>query len=333
MSVPAGQTAELSAETACAVCGRREFELVAHRDRRGKPLRTVMCTVCGLVWTNPRPSEHDVDRYYARDYRADYARARLPTVRKILRGLRGAEERRHTLGWLLPARGRVLDVGCGAGEFVYLLRRHGIDARGIEPGEEYAEFSRQVLGVPIETATVDTAGIEPGSQQLVTLFHVLEHAADPRRVLRRIREWLSPSGGAVVVEVPNVESTVQAPRNRFHFAHLYSFNASTLAALGEVSGLRPVRSYCSDDGGNLTCVFERDPAGPRPARALPENVALLRQVFRTHTSFRHYTTAVPYRRAIRRLRRRWREDRILKRCKTLDALLLHLAGPSLSRLD
>src|SRR5690606_3543142 len=98
------------------VCGRREYETVAVRDRNGRPLRTVLCSGCGLVWTNPRPSDADVDRYYATGYRLDYARQRTPTRRKLLRGLRGAEERRQALGAMLTA-GRVLDAGCGAGEF------------------------------------------------------------------------------------------------------------------------------------------------------------------------------------------------------------------------
>jgi 2-polyprenyl-3-methyl-5-hydroxy-6-metoxy-1,4-benzoquinol methylase len=330
---PAGRyRAALRAETPCALCGPHAFQIVSTRDRRGAPLRTVMCERCGLVWTSPRPSEADVDRYYARDYRADYASSRVPTARTILRGLQGAEERWRALGWLLTPGTRVLDVGCGAGEFVYVLRRRGLDACGLEPGEEYAEFSRRVLGIPVQIGSVQSAAVEPGSQQVVTMFHMLEHVADPRRVLSTIRGWLSPQG-TLVVEVPNVESIVQAPRHRFHYAHLYSFSASTLGALGEAAGLRVVRSYASGDGGNVTCVFEPGTAGPPVACGMPDNVARMREIFRTHTSLRHYATAVPYRRFLARLRGRWREDRLLRRHGTVEQLLLHLAGAAESRLD
>ena len=81
------QRPALAAETPCAVCGRLEYAVVGVTDRDGRPLRTVMCRQCGLVWTNPRPSDADVDRYYAREYRADYARHREPTPRKVLRGI------------------------------------------------------------------------------------------------------------------------------------------------------------------------------------------------------------------------------------------------------
>ena len=306
-------------ETACAVCGRREYEVVSLVDRRGRPLRTVMCTGCGLIWTNPRPSIEDMNRYYATEYRLDYSHARSPTRRKLLRGFLGGEERRRALGALLGPGARVLDVGCGAGEFVCLLRRHGLEASGIEPGEEYADFSRRVLGIPIQTARVDTALIEPGSQDVITLFHVLEHASDPRATLTLTRGWLT-AAGRIVVEVPNIDSDVQAPRHRFHYAHLYNFNAVTLGALGQAVGLRLADAWYSDDGGNITAVFGAGSilAGPK---AFPENVAGMRQLFRRHTSVRHYLSATPYRRAMARLKRRWQEDRLLRRLGTVEAVI------------
>jgi SAM-dependent methyltransferase len=211
-------------------------------------LRTVLCTSCGLVWTNPRPSDAEVDRYYASEYRVDYAGQHVPSRRKILRGLIGAEERRQLFAPQVGAGDRLLDIGCGAGEFVFLLRARDIDATGIEPGEEFSDFSRRVMQVPIQTATVESATVAPASQRLITMFHMLEHAADPRRTLSTIRGWLG-SEGRLVVEVPSVDATVQAPAHRFHYAHLYGFTAATLGAIGEAAGLSVVKTMHSDDGG------------------------------------------------------------------------------------
>jgi len=312
-------------ETACNLCGRYDVETVGTVDRNGRPLRTVLCRGCGLIWTNPRPSEAEIDRYYATSYRVDYTHRRTPTLRKILRGMLGAQDRRRSLRLLIREGSRTVDVGCGAGEFVFLLRHLGTDALGIDLGEEYAEFSRRVFGVPVQIATVETAVIEPGSQDLVTMFHALEHVADPRGTLNIVRGWLK-KGGALVVEAPNVNSTVQAPRHRFHFAHLFSFNEATLGALGETAGLRLARSYLSDDGGNVTCIFRRLSDQRRETVALPENVERVRRILRTHTSARHYLSTVPYRRALRRLERRWREDRLLRRLLTVDAIVAWAAA-------
>lgn len=321
MSVRSSRPA-LQTETACAICGPHEYEVVGTKDRNGRPLRSVLCTSCGLVWTSPRPSDADVDTYYASSYRVDYAGQHVPSRRKILRGLIGGEERRQLFASDVHAGDHVLDIGCGAGEFVFLLRGRGVDATGIEPGEEFSDFSRRIMQVPIQTATVESADVEPASQQLITMFHMLEHAADPRRTLSTIRGWLAPEG-RLVVEVPSVDAVVQAPTHRFHYAHLYNFTAATLGALGEAAGLSVVKAMHSEDGGNVMCVFARgtrEPRGVAPV-SLPDNVARLREMFRTHTTLGHYATMTPYRRALERLGRRRREDRQLKALPTMDALL------------
>jgi 2-polyprenyl-3-methyl-5-hydroxy-6-metoxy-1,4-benzoquinol methylase len=274
-----------------------------------------------------------MDRYYATEYRADYKGAYAPPPRKILRGLMGAQDRLTALRALLAqddgvvrARAvKLLDVGCGAGELVWLLRRQGIDASGVEPGEEYAGFARRVLGLPIQTATVETALVEPGSCGMVTMFHALEHVPDPRRVLRTVRGWLEP-GGLLLVEVPNIEATVQAPSHRFHYAHLYHFTGSTLAALGEAAGVRTVQTFYSTDGGNVSCLFRRETDEERTPVGLEASAARTYATLRRHSTVRHYLTPVPYARAVGRLRRRLREDRLLKRFRTTDGLLRWAAG-------
>jgi 2-polyprenyl-3-methyl-5-hydroxy-6-metoxy-1,4-benzoquinol methylase len=304
------------------LCGRRQYRVVSQIDRRGKPLRTVMCEVCGLVWTNPRPAGVDVDRYYATEYRLDYSRSRTPTRRKLLRGFLGGAER---LDWLAPyftAGMHCLDVGCGAGEFVFLLQQRGYAAEGIEPGEEYAAFCRDVLKIHVQTATVERARVEPQSQSVITMFHMLEHVADPRRTLATIRQWLVPDSGRLVVEVPNVLSAVQAPRHRFHYAHLYNYSAATLTAFGETAGLRLVSSTQSPDGGNIVCVFGTQEGAARPESiALADNVATTAAVLAAHSTVGHYLTGTPYRRAWEKVQRRRRENRLLARLPTVEALV------------
>lgn len=304
----------------CNLCGASDYQVVGRTDRDGLPLQSVLCRSCGLVWTNPRAPVAEIDRYYEDAYRADYTGSAAPGRRKLLRGLIGARERLDALRRFLPDGASVLDVGCGAGELVFLLRRRGFDAAGVEPGADYADFARRVLGVPVQTATVDTAVVEPASLDAVTLYHALEHVADPKAVLSRVRTWLKVNG-ALVVEVPNVDSTVQAPAHRYHFAHLYHFSGATLGAIGQAAGYGVVDTSYSADGGNVICVFRRvDGPVPPPARL---TTAAIRtgEILRSHTVVRHYLSATPYRRAVNRLRRRLEEDRLLRRLPTVDAIV------------
>ena len=323
-------------ETPCNLCGARNYVVVGTRDRESQPLRTVLCRRCGLVWTNPRPSIAAMNAYYQTTYRADYKGQTLPPLRKIVRGFLGAAERRQMLRALLeaphegapygrraPLHGvppRMLDVGCGAGELVYLMCRDGVEASGLEPGVAFAEFARTTLRVPIQTAAVDAASVPAASQDLVTMFHALEHVPDPRGVLVTVRGWLK-RGGHAVVEVPNIAAAVQAPSHQYHYAHLYHFTGSTLGALGETAGLRLVETTYTADRGNVTCVFERRDDEPRPPVGLEAEATRTLAALTSHTTMRHYRSAVPFTRAVGRLRRRLAEGRLLRRIKTVEDAL------------
>jgi SAM-dependent methyltransferase len=214
----------------------------------------------------------------------------------------------------------MLDVGCGAGELVYLMRRDGVDASGLEPGIEFAEFARTVLHVPIQTAAVDAATVPATSLNLVTMFHALEHVPDPRAVLTAARGWLT-RGGRLVVEVPNIAALVQAPSHQYHYAHLHHFTGSTLGALGEAAGLRLLDTRYTEDRGNVMCMFERTDDEPRPPVGLEGEAARTLAALSSHTAISHYLSAVPFTRARGRFRRRVAENRLLRRIKSVDDAL------------
>lgn len=117
---------------------------------------------------------------------------------------------------------RLLDVGAGRGRFVAAARAAGYEAWGIEPAGRGAE-SRALL----TQAGVQEADVAPGSVQVITMWHVLEHLQDPGLALARAASWLV-AGGGLLVGVPNLDSLqarlggefwyhLDVPRHRVHF--------------------------------------------------------------------------------------------------------------------
>jgi hypothetical protein len=133
-------------------------------------------------------------------------------------------------------------------------------------------------------------------------------------------------GGKLYIEVPNVESRCIWPSSRFHQAHLYNFNAATLAQAGRRAGLNVVTTFTSEDGGNVTAIFEKPEtpleAAPTP---LPDNADRIARILRDHTAFAHAFTAHPYTRPIQKLRRQWDERQAIARFTDGKTLLQHLA--------
>lgn len=285
----------------CNLCGSVDVEEIGTRDRDGRPLRTTICRRCGLVWSNPRPSEEEVRRYYSRDYRLDYKGHATPALRQIARSGRGALNRWRDLSPFLKRGGRVLDAGAGGGEVVYVLRALGVDAMGLEPDERYARHARETLGVPVETGFVQDRTFPPGSFDAITMYHALEHVEDPVGILSRLRSWLS-EGGVLLIEVPNVEARCIHPGHRFHFAHFYNFNQVSLEAAGRKARFEGVRTTTSPDGGNLISIFKTAVAGSFNPALLAQNYARVSSMVRSHTRAGYYLSTSPYAGPLGRLR-------------------------------
>ena len=303
----------------CNLCGASDVEVIGDRDRDGHPLRTTICRACGLVWSNPRPGEDEVRRYYSSEYRLDYKGHSTPSLRHIARSGRGALNRYRALAPYIKRGDRMLDAGAGGGEVVYVLRQLGFDASGLEPDEQYARHAREALGVPVATGFVQDAVFPAGSFDVVTMYHALEHVEDPSAILSRLRGWMAEEG-VLLIEVPNVEAVCIAPGHRFHFAHFYNFNRDTLEALGRKAGFEPVQTTTSSDGGNLISVFTAV-AQPQPPRFDAANYRRVAAVVKGHTSLNYYGSASPYAGPFSRLRTYLADRRAAQGCETPKQVL------------
>jgi SAM-dependent methyltransferase len=308
----------------CNLCGASDVEVIGDRDRDGHALRTTICRACGLVWSNPRPGEDEVRRYYSSEYRLDYKGRSTPSLRHIARSGRGALNRYRTLAPYIKRGDRTLDAGAGGGEVVYVLRALGFDATGLEPDEQYARHAREALGAPVSTGFVQDAAFPAGSFDVVTMFHALEHVEDPAAILSRLRTWMVERG-VLLIEVPNVEAVCIAPAHRFHFAHFYNFNRDALEALGRKAGFEPVKTTTSPDGGNLISVFKAV-APPQPPQFDAANYARVAAVVKGHTAWNYYTSACPYAGPVNRLRTYLADRRAAQGCETPKQVLDKLIG-------
>ncbi len=298
---------EVTSEIPCNLCGNHHVSVLATKGRDGEALRTVICQDCGLVWSDPFPI--DVREYYRKDYRFSYKGTYEPMKKHIWRAANVAINRYNKISSHLSDRRTLLDVGSGGGEFLYLMHSIGMATVGVEPNEGYGEYSRREYGLDVSIGFAQNHDYPPGSFDLITMWHVLEHTDDPVSVLRKIRGWLK-EGGMLVVEVPNVESVCQMPRSTFHSAHLFNFNHVTLEGVAARAGLRVVDRLTSEDGGNITqflqSVAEPYDVGNWISRDNYERVASIRA---GHTNLSHYLSAHPYRRLFQKLRRSGKEKR------------------------
>ena len=139
---------------------------------------------------------------------------------------------------------RLLDVGCGAGQFLLRASRAGYEVRGIDPDPRAIAFVRDELGLDAYCISPDKLPVDERFD-VITMFGVLEHIAEPLDFLQHIRRRMSP-GGEVLIGVPNVASLnrwiSRLSRHDWDMflepGHLYHYDMRTLTALAARVGLR-----------------------------------------------------------------------------------------------
>ena len=211
----------------CTLCRGDDLKLISKRDSKSKgELIVCFCNACSMVSQNPIPTEQEVEKYYASDYRQDYKQVFEPKLKHVYRAGNLALDR---LGFLTKNKalsGKLLDVGAGGGEFTYVSSQLGFESMGIEPNIGYSNYAKDQYEANIKTGQL---GDIYGKFDIITMFHVMEHIPDPVKTFKKLYDLLKEDG-SLFIEVPNIESFSQSPNNTFFKAHIHYFSASTLTA-------------------------------------------------------------------------------------------------------
>lgn len=106
---------------------------------------------------------------------------------------------------LAPAEpSKILDFGCGGGEFLLRMKRLGHTVLGVDFDPTSLKLARQAGIEVLAPDQLASSGCQ-GQFDLITLAHVIEHVADPVELLRMLRGFLRP-GGRLYLETPNSEA-------------------------------------------------------------------------------------------------------------------------------
>jgi len=261
---------------ACRLCGSRGDMLyerltdLTYAAPGEWNLRRCRNTDCGLVWLDPTPSEEEIHKAYRVYYthpgyiegekRIDWWNYLLlkgckPLQKLFLRvsGIRKFEKEWRSKADDLfldgpPPGGKLLDVGCGKGDFLVRMSRKGWKVEGTEVDSGAVEQASVKNGLTVHTGTLEDAGFPTDSFDAVTMNHVIEHVHDPVSVLQACLRLLKPSGRLVAI-TPNLDGVgherfgrnwrgLEPPR------HLHLFTRRTLKECAAQAGFRSIETWC-----------------------------------------------------------------------------------------
>ena len=192
---------ELEQVIGCDLCGDRRVQpLFAPRGRR-KPwsYHVVRCPTCGFLYRNPGIRPERLGELYTGNYgrflTGSYARSRRRRYRLVLDALAPVFDD--------GAGRRLLDFGCGAGLFLELAHARGFDGYGVDLSADSIARARQrpggsntYVGAPLEVPEIAAGGFD-----VVTLWSVMAHLAEPLADLRMLRGLLAPDGVLLILTV------------------------------------------------------------------------------------------------------------------------------------
>jgi SAM-dependent methyltransferase len=220
----------------CPACASPEWVDIGPSRTNG--YRLCECRNCHLLYSNPMTAADS----------AWYSSSWLYGMRESHVGVPGGD---YKVPWnfskaldelQMGSRARLLDVGCAEGYFLYLAQKAGYEVTGLDFNPVSLEVARRVLGI----STVYQYSVEelcdrfPGTLfDVITIFEVLEHTADPYQTVRSINKLLKP-GGKLFISVPGgrrwprfFHPEVDAPPH-----HLTLWTEEALKELLERAGFR-----------------------------------------------------------------------------------------------
>jgi 2-polyprenyl-3-methyl-5-hydroxy-6-metoxy-1,4-benzoquinol methylase len=224
----------------CHVCqSTRVYYLFSASD-----YRVVRCEDCGLVFLNPQPSEEELVRIYqANDFRgseSEAGRREISALKQATAGLYLSEIGRYHG----PSRGRLLEVGCGSGDFLVQAEADGWQVTGVDYSATACEQARQRLkNGEVRCGELAQAVLPTEQFDLCVISDLLEHVRSPLEFLAEIQRVLKP-GGTLFVATPSMDSwSAQFMRQKwmeFKAEHLIYFDRQTIQTALFKSGFHEV---------------------------------------------------------------------------------------------
>ena len=229
----------------CPLCGSsNHIVYLSTQDYflSGEYFKINECSVCGHLFTNPQPTGEHIGKYYKSDrylshkenpeslFERMYASVRWLNLRtkykQVTAGLSG---------------GKLLDYGCGRGDFLAIASGRKWECIGIEQDEDarkIAEKSHNLKVLPTN-APVDTF---QSQFDLITMFHVLEHIPDLHSIMNNLNNWLKDNG-RLAIALPNPRSYDALHYGQYWAAwdvprHLHHFKTETIIRLAGQYGLQ-----------------------------------------------------------------------------------------------
>lgn len=233
----------------CPWCGSENAQL--HLELKDlfltqEQFKILECKDCGLLYTTPRPNKEEIGSYYKSDEYYSHQENKDGFIPKVYEKVKSINlKNKYHIATEKAKKGKILDIGCGVGDFLHTMEQQGWDCTGVEPSEDAKAIARKRIKAQL-LSSEEQENLPEGSFDVITMWHVLEHVDALRWQIQQLYR-LCRSGGRIIIALPNYKSydgqyykaewaAYDVPR------HLNHFDQKTLINLFEENEMKHIKT-------------------------------------------------------------------------------------------
>ncbi len=244
-----------------------------------------------LLKTNPIPTTEELPKYYQSEEYISHTDSKKSFIDKIYQLVKSYMLRKkERLVSSFQSKGKLLDIGCGTGDFLQLCEKKGWNVVGVDPEEKARKKAVQKLKK--ESLVLENINQLPNEKyDAITLWHVLEHIPDTKNYITKLSKLLKEEG-VLIVAVPNFKSydakhyhsfwaAYDVPRHLWHFSKtaiqkLFSeqnfeliktkpmpFDAFYISLMSEkykTGSSNPIKAFFIGLLSNINSIYKKEPS-------------------------------------------------------------------------
>ncbi len=206
-----------------------------------EPFEIMVCEDCGLLYTTPKPSDEKIGDYYKSEAYYSHQENKKGFIPRVYEAVKSVNLK-HKIAIATQGKepGRLLDIGCGVGDFLHFAEQNGWQCTGAEPSEDAALIAKKRIKAEIMLPK-DLEKLPDESFDVITMWHVLEHVSDLQWQVNQLNRLLK-KGGRLVIALPNFRSyDAQYYKDKWAAydvpRHLNHFSQDSIAKIFNINGL------------------------------------------------------------------------------------------------